>query len=465
MKACLHIDRKVCYSRLSRFSERRKGAVAGLFQWYLKSESLQVGELLYAQQNEGKQRATHTPFYNRAHMGRPFRISAPTRSLYHIRYRLGLALLILILFRQHHLFVVYQDALAAKYSPTTFEQDSQHWQPWTPDEESAHLQDRIVASRATWRVLGHGWEGATFVYQDSVIKTFRPGRSPLRNCAPGTAREKWPTEIPASLYFGGTENKATKFQGGFLPVRAYFMAVSSDSQAEWHLITPLLRGGSVNDLTARTKKKGMTYREIDVRYRPAFEGLLGSLARLHEAGFCHDDIKPGNIFVADDTHWILGDLGNLRHISHPYHSSLLWRQNNQLPDCRTNDNLRALRTYIRFVRDSAVDAHALNVHFFEKSEPLTRLFWSAASSLPHPSPADFRESSALFHPQLEAENPFEYVEIVPRPGCVWLSMFSLRWGYRCAVDDMLQTRMEEKMARRWAMTWLFGVPIRETCGA
>lgn len=397
-------------------------------------------------------------------MGRPFRIYAPSRPLHHIRYRFAVVLLIILLFKQQYLFLAYQGALVAKYSPTAFEQDSEHWQAWTPDEESAHLQDRIVANRATWRMLGHGWEGETFVYQDSVIKTFTPGRSPFRNCAPGNAGEKWPSEIPASLHFGGTEDNATTAQGGFLTVKAYFMAVSSDTQAEWHLVTPLLKGGSLNDLTDRTRNEGMTYREIDARYRPAFAGLLDSLEKLHKAGFCHDDIKPGNIFVADDSDWVLGDLGNLRHISHPYHSSLLWKENDQLPDCRVNDNIRALRTYTRFVRDSAVDADALNIHFFEEREPLTRLFWSAASSLPHLSATDLRERSALFYPQLEAKNPFEYVETVPRPGCVWLSIFSRRWRYRCAVDDMLQTRMGEKIARWWAMTWLFGVPVRETCG-
>ncbi|KAF3046198.1 hypothetical protein E8E11_008300 [Didymella keratinophila] len=225
-------------------------------------------------------------------------------------------------------------------------------------------------------MLGHGWDGETFVYQNSVIKTITPVRSPFRNCAPGTSGEMWPTEIPASLYFGGTEENAITAQGGFLQVKAYFMAASSDIQAEWHLITPLLKGESLKDLTARLRDECMTYREIDVRHRPAFKGLLDSLEILHKAGFCHDDIKPGNVFVADNSHWILGDLGNLRHNSHPYHSSQLWKVNNQLPDCRPNDNIRALRTYIHFVRDSAADADALNIHFFEKRkrEPLTRLF-------------------------------------------------------------------------------------------
>lgn len=395
-------------------------------------------------------------------MGRTLRISATSRSFYHIRHRFGLVLSIFVLFKLHHLFLVYRDALAAKYSPTIFDQEHKQPRLWKPDEESVHLQDHIVANRVTWRRLGHGWEGETFVYHDSVIKTFSPVRSPFRNCAPGTAGETWPTEIPASLYFGGTGDNATTSVGGFLPVKAYFMAVSPDSRSEWHLITPLLKGGSVWDLAVRTRITGMSYREIDARYRPAFESLLASLAKLHEAGFCHDDIKPDNIFVADDGHWVPGDLGNLRHISHPYHSSLLWSENDQLPDCRANDNLRALRTYTRFVRDSAVDSDALNIDLFEEREPLTRLFWSATSSLPPLSAADLRKNSTLFAPQLERDQ-FKYAQTIPSPGCVWLSMFSSRLRYHCAVYDLLQTRVGEKRARWWAMTWLFGVPAGKIC--
>ncbi|KAF1933706.1 uncharacterized protein M421DRAFT_416054 [Didymella exigua CBS 183.55] len=397
-------------------------------------------------------------------MGRPFRISAPTRSLYHLRYRLALVLSIFILFEQYHLLFVYRHALAAKYSPTEFKLHAEHSQPWTLDEESAHLQDRIVANRATWRVLGKGWEGETFVYQDSVIKTFRPGQSPFRNCAPGTAGEKWPTEIPASLYFGGTENNATTSQDGFLPVKAFFMVDSSDTQAEWHLVTTLLRHGSLKTLVANMREKGMPYEDIDAHYRPAFEGLLASLHKLHEAGFCHDDVKPANIFVADDTHWILGDLGNLRHVSHPYHASLLWSENAQLPDCRANDNIRALKSYIRFVRDSALDADAFNAQFFEKRGPLSRFFWSTVANSSHLSAADSRARSAALHPQLEAKTSFECVEQASGPAYAWLSIFSRRWRYHYAVNELLHTRMGEKMARWWAMTWLLGVPVWEVCG-
>lgn len=396
-------------------------------------------------------------------MGRHFRISAPTRSFSHLRFRVGIFVLILTFFKQHHLYFVYQDALAAKYSPTIFEKDFEYWRPWMPDKECADIQGHIVANRAAWRILGHGWEGETFVYQDLVIKTFRSGRSPFRNCAPGTAYETWPTEIPASLYFGGTGNNATTSDGGFLPVRAFFMAVSSDTQAEWHLVTPWLMGGNLDDLAARTRKERMTYRDVDARYRPAFENLLNSLAKIHKAGFCHDDIKPGNIFVADDARWVLGDLGNVRHISHRYHASLLWTENDQLPDCRANDILRALRSYARFVRDSAVDTDALNIAFFERREPLTRMFWSAASSLPHLCAADLREISALLYPQLEPKSPYEYVDPVPSPGYAWLGVFSQRWRYRRAVDGLLKTRMGDKMARWWAMTKLFGVPVEDVC--
>lgn len=136
-------------------------------------------------------------------MGRQFRVPTPQRSiLYYTRYRLVLLLLIFTLFGQQHRFFRYREALAAKYSPTDFAAFSEH-QPQLLDEKSTHFQDRIVANRGSWRPLREGWEGRTFVYLNSVIKTFTPGRSPFRNCAPGTADERWPAEIPASLYFGG----------------------------------------------------------------------------------------------------------------------------------------------------------------------------------------------------------------------------------------------------------------------
>ena len=38
-------------------------------------------------------------------------------------------------------------------------------------------------------------------------------------------------------------------------------------------------------------------------------GVVEAVALLNRKGYFHRDIKPNNIFVADDGHWILGDLG------------------------------------------------------------------------------------------------------------------------------------------------------------
>ncbi|KAH6622085.1 hypothetical protein C7974DRAFT_215882 [Boeremia exigua] len=396
-------------------------------------------------------------------MGRPFRISAPQRSLYNLRYRLALVLFIFVLLEQHRFFFKYRTALAIKYSPTELPTATKQ-QSWVFDGEGAHYQDYIVANRAAWRALGKGWEGKTFVYQDSVIKTFTPGRSPFRNCAPGTADERWPTEIPASLYFGGSERNTTFSHDSFLPVRTFFMAPSSTDRAEWHLVTPLLKGGDLEDLTAKERKRREIYRNIDAQYRPAFTGFLRSLQVLHEAGYCHDDVKPGNVLVADSAHWILADLGNIRHLTHPYHTSLLWQENRQLSDCRANDGIRALKSYLRFVRGAAVDANAFDAEFLEGREPLSRLFWSATANATHLSVGELREQSAIEHPHRNDYGESESGALLPITSHAWLSAISRRWGRSHAVTRALQTRVGEKMARWWALTWIFGVPVTTVCG-
>lgn len=242
------------------------------------------------------------------------------------------------------------------------------------------------------------------------------------------------------------------------------MAASSTSEAEWHLVTPLSIGGSLQNLAAKIRKQQKTYREIDAHYRTAFNGLLGSLQILHEAGYCHDDIKPGNVFVASDRHWILGDLGNLRHVSHPYHTSLIWKENRQLPDCRDNDVFRALKTYLRFVRDAAIDVSIYNSNFFEGQESLSRLYWSVASDVTRFNSEELRTRSAAFESAKDGNNTVEKGAVAAGLDFAWVSNISRRSALTRAVDRALQTRMGEKMARWWALTWLFGVPVTNACG-
>lgn len=377
-------------------------------------------------------------------------------------YRLVFVLWLVFLFKQHQLYFQYRQALAAKYSTTDFP-NYQHHQAWIPNEESAAFQSRLLASRADWKTLGEGYEGKTFVYQDSVIKTFTPGRSPFRNCAPDSADERWPAEIPASLYIGGVESNATSARDGFLPVQAVFKADSSRTQAEWHLVTPLVDGGSLNNLAHRTRKLQKSHQEVDELFRPAFERLLHSLQGLHQAGYCHDDVKPGNIFVANDTNWVWGDLGNLRHLSHPYHESLLWAENRQLPDCRANDVVRALKSYLQLVRDSAVDKDAFNLGFLESNAPLITLFWWAMANASHLSAAELRARSAACSPHTTDGFCGDNNNSVYLPGYTRLEQILRRLGHPYDVDHALQTRMGERKARRWASTWIFGIPVSAAC--
>jgi serine/threonine protein kinase len=313
-----------------------------------------------------------------------------------------------------------------------------------------------------------------FAYKNSVIKTFRPGRSPFRNCASGAKSEKWPTEIAASLRFGGSDhafnaysavrNGNTTFKG-FLPVKAYFKTSHSPTDTpKWHLVTPLLRGGNLNHLAKRLSRDtdGQSSREIDIHYRPAFEDLLSNMQRLHDANYCHDDIKPANIFVADDTSWLLGDLGNLRHLGHPYHSSRLWLDNKQLPDCRANDAMRMLKSYLQFVKNAAQYQTQFEVEFFQGTEPLSRLFWTASANAARMSAAKLRTLSQMEYPERAPllrtiEQQFQarrtYSDMLVKPSKL-----------RKAVDGALETRMGEKLARWWAMAGIFGVPDNEACG-
>jgi hypothetical protein len=396
-----------------------------------------------------------------------------SRTFYSLRWRLTFVLVITAFCHQQHLFFVSRESLAAKYSSTQFEASSQELHPRfeRPDDEDAEFLDELIANRGAWKVLGEGWEGKVFAYKDSVIKTFTPGRSPFRNCALGATNEKWPTEIAASLRWGGTAHdlnngdNTKSTSGGFLPVQGYFKASPSPAGVpEWHLVTPLLQGGNLNKLSKRLSRdtRRRSIREIDTQYRPAFERLLNNLHHLHEARYCHDDIKPANIFVENDTNWLLGDLGNLRHASHPYHSSRLWLDNKQLNDCRANDIMRALKSYMQFIRAASREQHRFDSGFFQGKEPLSRLFWSASVDASKMSAAKLLKLSSVEYaqraPALQTnEQSFDFTRVDS-------GLLFQESRLRKAVNHALETRIGEKMTRWWAMTGLFGIPDNEICG-
>lgn len=382
--------------------------------------------------------------------------------------RILFVLLLLAVLHEQHYFSLYRRELAAKYSSTKFDTpDSSLWRTQTADPGLPH---RMLAHRKEWKILGAGWEGSTFVYNGSVIKTFTPGQSPFRNCALGHPSERWPTEIPASLEIGGIwrpenelDSSSNQALPGFLPVQAHFMAASSpNSPSEWHLVTPLLPGGNLNNLAKRLHKHQSTrhFRQLDSQFRPAFHQILYSLQALHERGFCHDDIKPANVFLRNDTEWLLGDLGNVREKDHPYHSSRLWVQDNrQLSDCRSNDVFRALKSYLSFIRAASSDQDAFDAAFFEDKKPLSKLFWRSFASASSLSAARLRRESDIYDPEEPAEE--EDNGYFGSASSLSFSFLGRRRARVYAVEKMLETKFSERRARWAGLTWFLGVPVEK----
>lgn len=383
------------------------------------------------------------------------------------------------------LHVLARQSLEAKYTSTIFSNPAEllNRYDWILDGDVAANRSALIAAKASWRPLGSGCEGSTFTWGQHVIKTFQPKGSPLRNCLPpelagdsqSTKRQtcspgtRWPTEIPASLAMGTTQ--------GFLPVRDVFYAsFSSDQEAQWHLVTPLMAGGTLeslaNTIVRNHTDTELSIRTLDVRFRPRLDELLAGLEVLHSGRFCHDDLKLDNVFVTEpstekDGPWLLGDLGNVREISHPYHSSRIWTQsNNQLPDCRANDALRVTKTYLQFLRHAASSSQGNRSGFdkalLEAREPWARLLWRANGagnrlrtenvlkwSIREDNPMSPASSDPLAHPSLM------------RSWRTWLHLPYHGWQntHRRASASALKITASDAWAKIMGLTWILGVPV------
>lgn len=406
-------------------------------------------------------------------MGRRFLSSNSyvSRSLYTFRIQFLVLACFFAFYLRQQLYLSNRESLAAKYSPTTFHFQTERLYGRFDRLGDEHLrfQQELVANRASWKPLGRGWEGTTYIYKDSVIKRFSP-QSPLRNCEPGGGDQKWPTEIPASLYFGGTQlrnNERNRSTDGFLQVSSFFK-VSADptDPPEWHLVTPLLESGSLEVLARKLLNvdQGESFRARDAAFRPAFHRLLTSLDILHRAGYCHDDIKPGNIFIQDTSHWVLGDLGNVRNTLHPYHSSRLWKRNKQLTDCRANDVIRLLKSYLQFIRSSVADGDAFDAALYGGQEPAGRLFWWAMADAQTMSALELQRRSLIEHPAASRSRDGDEKAMCENLGHVhpW-SLFPRRAALRHTVDGLLATRNSETRARWLGLVWIFGMPVLKSC--
>ncbi|KAF1967736.1 hypothetical protein BU23DRAFT_583653 [Bimuria novae-zelandiae CBS 107.79] len=344
----------------------------------------------------------------------------------HSRFlRLGIVrvvgiLAIIWLIHQQHLYSIYRSALSAKYAPTDFG-DTDFETTYQMDDEAALLKDELIANREGWKKLGAGWEGTTYTYNGVVIKTFTPGRRPFRNCAPRNTSSRWPTEIPASTLLGnnatGRSNASSKskdtLQGRFLPVRTAFYATTDpDALLEWHLVTPFA-------------PQGIGLRALDARYRGKFHDLLDSLQALYEAGFCHDDIKLDNVF---------------------------------LRDCRANDSIRALKSYILFLRSASADADLLDKKLFLRQAPLSRLFWWTMDGAQTMTSDELRRQSRIEHAERTAgvKAGTREIEFMEQPSHLpRLPFRDIRLSKK--TERMLDLHNSEVYARWMAMGWIFGI--------
>lgn len=361
--------------------------------------------------DNSKPRAIYNPLRIRIGRRRSLLRLARSRPL----YRLGCLLLALAAIQAYLLHQDYLNALIAKSSPTMFTLKTTHDEHLLANPRwqlNAGAQDgsrrAILSNQASWKKLGSGYEGNTFVYNGTVIKVFKTDRGPLRNCVPGTLSPlAWPSEIPASLLLGGladTMMPATSDDALFAPILDYFLLpTESKDTGKWHLITPYLSSGTLDHLAKRLRNHdpALTANEVDAHFRPSLHRILEALNIMHsQHNLCHDDVKLNNIFVTDyittpaerpgntnysvagemDTHWVLGDLGNAREPSHSYHTSLLWSHDNyQHPDCRVNDLRRLIKSYVLFLQASMKHSDAYRDAFMRSflsgSASWSRLYW------------------------------------------------------------------------------------------
>lgn len=294
-----------------------------------------------------------------------------------------LGLLLIRTVRDHH------DAITRE-SPVDFsllhERSQQALsQPEKPVRYSngSHIDDRYEYERT----LQAGQQGSVFLYKDTlsappklvIVKTIS---AKARNQLPpqllatfGNITSTWPSEIDATLFVPTTSHQSVN---PYVPVHDYFVLQTGagDSQDwSWALVTPYISGGTLDDLAQELRSIGRTA-QIDEDYRSTFYNLLCDLQDLHSQGFCHDDVKPRNIFIDTPKSWLLGDLGNTRETNHPWHNTNLWRRNNRWSNCSLEDTRRALKSYLTFLREASHDRKQFDLDFLDSRTEWAQMYWS-----------------------------------------------------------------------------------------
>lgn len=242
----------------------------------------------------------------------------------------------------------------------------------------AHIDDRYLHMRE----LGSGKEGSAALYVDVptgdvvVVKTFF---SHGQNTVPldlagefSTFSTSWPSEIEAGLLLAGSKIGNDSL---YVPVKDYFILQVDSSDWSWAMVTPFVGRGNLEELAEATKVHKRTPQKLDIIFRPVLNAVLERLSPLHAAGYCHNDIKPDNVFIADTKHWLLGDLGSVREFHHPWHTTRRIRRENQWSDCKQNDVRRALKTYLWFIRNACGDLAAFDSAFYVEEQAWSKLYW------------------------------------------------------------------------------------------
>jgi len=413
-------------------------------------------------------------------------------------------LLLVCVLHAYDKFCTARRELSFKYSPTQFTQLSveeqirladPQWQsmelaPYQdPADKSAYSRDALLNDRLQWTKLGGGFEGETFRYRDVVIKVYREQHAPFRNCMPGREPEqRWPTEVAASLIMGGMRGPGDTIEddASFLPVIDYFLASPPAEEQlqprKWHFVTEFQANGNLAKLGQRLHESESVYtaRDLDIIFRPSLNSVLQALDDMHaNHDLCHDDLKMDNIFLGtrhnaterlpptEATHWLLADLGNAREREHAYHATTIWRSRN-LMDCRANDVVRLMKTYLKFLQMSVDDLERFDAELFEAAEPWSRLFWSVldgsqqqdhttANSVLKRSLKDFMPTNAPLAGA--ARHPFSFHNPLAR-------LFAgRRWALSSAAQRILEVQAREKSTRLWAMASVFGVPHPSCAGS
>ncbi|KAK3632628.1 hypothetical protein LTR56_016236 [Elasticomyces elasticus] len=300
-----------------------------------------------------------------------------------------------------------------------------------------------LPKRVTRQDDGHGIDDR-YTGQLVVVKTFKTASpNPLPS---GILAEfadittTWPAEIEAGLLLSQTQSVG---EAALVPVIDYFTLRHNTSDSwSWAMVTPYTTGGTLVTLASASRQNNRSPEELNLTFRPAFERLLTDLSMLHAAGYCHDDVKPGNIFVQSPTRWLVGDLGNLQQKSHPWHDTHYWTRRLQWADCELNDARRAVKTYMSFLRAASADVDEFDREFLAAAG-WSRIYWEFMA---RPMSAVGLLSSSLM--MLGEQN--STTEAVP-------SILGRRYGPRWIVVRELTCTMTWGRCLEWDATYEHGM--------